>query len=35
MDIILIKDYLWPIVSKEHLQPERPAPEIPQWDSDA
>jgi hypothetical protein len=35
MEMVLIKDDLWPIVCEECLRPERPAPEVQQWDSDA
>jgi len=35
IEMVLIKDYLWPIVCEERLRPERPAQEVRQWDSDA
>jgi hypothetical protein len=35
MEMVLIRDDLWPIVCEERLRPERPAQEVRQWDSDA
>jgi hypothetical protein len=35
MEMVLIKDSLWPIACEERLRPERPAQEVRQWDSDA
>jgi len=35
MEMVFIKDNLWPKVCEECLQPERPAQEVRQWDSDA
>jgi hypothetical protein len=34
IEMVLVKDSLWPIVWEECLRPERPAQNVRQWDSD-